>query len=373
MNKKRLLILSDWFIPAVNAGGPVRSVLAIVEALKEQFDISVLTSDRDFRAEKPFSNIKTDVWLEKEGYRCMYLSPKQLLKSVRKEVEEPYHKIYLNSLFSKCFTLEVLRKLSREEKRKKVILAPRGMLAEGALGLKSFKKKSFLKLSKWYGLYKGVTWHASSQIESDQITKVFPGDKVKVLQNLAILSEKEKQGKEKGEALEMVTIARISPVKNLFFVLQCITELKTPYHWSIYGPIEDREYYKKCRAYVLKHDLAVSFKGEIPSNKVAEELKQYNLFVLPTLGENFGHAIAESLQASLPVIISDKTPWLGLKESKAGYDLPLDNKREWIRVIDAFSKMGNDEYARWREGAWKLAEQRLNNKELLEGYVQLFS
>ena len=30
---------------------------------------------------------------------------------------------------------------------------------------------------------------------------------------------------------------------------------------------------------------------------------------LPTKGENFGHAISDSIANSTPVFISDKTPW----------------------------------------------------------------
>jgi glycosyltransferase involved in cell wall biosynthesis len=45
---------------------------------------------------------------------------------------------------------------------------------------------------------------------------------------------------------------------------------------------------------------------------VREVFSRYDAFVLPTLGENVGHVIAESLSASCPVICSDETPWTDL-------------------------------------------------------------
>ena len=48
-----------------------------------------------------------------------------------------------------------------------------------------------------------------------------------------------------------------------------------------------------------------------------EKEKKYfgnnDFLILPTKGENFGHVIAESLSASLPVIISQNTPWRNLQ------------------------------------------------------------
>src|SRR3546814_17574361 len=43
----------------------------------------------------------------------------------------------------------------------------------------------------------------------------------------------------------------------------------------------------------------------------------YGPFVL---GENYGHVIAEALEAGLRLLISDQTPWRGLAEAGVGHD-----------------------------------------------------
>jgi glycosyltransferase involved in cell wall biosynthesis len=54
---------------------------------------------------------------------------------------------------------------------------------------------------------------------------------------------------------------------------------------------------------------------------------------MPTANENFGHAIVEALLAGCPLITSDQTPWRGLAQRGAGWDLPLAAGDEWRRVL----------------------------------------
>ncbi len=66
-------------------------------------------------------------------------------------------------------------------------------------------------------------------------------------------------------------------------------------------------------------------------------LPGYDRFFLAPFSENFGHAINEALSAGVPVVISDKTPWRNLQEKGMGWDLPLDNRRAFIEVIEAMA------------------------------------
>lgn len=62
---------------------------------------------------------------------------------------------------------------------------------------------------------------------------------------------------------------------------------------SIYGPHEDKKYLDDCLKIIEKLPLHISIKilGELEHNQVYSILKDFDLFVLPTLGENFGQAI----------------------------------------------------------------------------------
>jgi hypothetical protein len=98
---------------------------------------------------EPYSgDVAQDQWVKyDEGIEVQYLSPEKtnyanMLQMVR-EVAPDY--IYLNSMFSVPFTLYPLWMLQRRKLNAQVVLAPRGMLQEGALQYKPVKKKVFLQ------------------------------------------------------------------------------------------------------------------------------------------------------------------------------------------------------------------------------------
>jgi glycosyltransferase involved in cell wall biosynthesis len=105
---------------------------------------------------------------------------------------------------------------------------------------------------------------------------------------------------------------------------------------------------------------------------VPSTLQQYHFFYLPTWGENFGHAIAEALNAATPVIISDKTPWQNLHEQHAGWDLPLDS-HSFTTVLQQCLLMDHTSYLAYCNGAYQLAWTKFQDPEKLNAQYQLFS
>ena len=68
-------------------------------------------------------------------------------------------------------------------------------------------------------------------------------------------------------------------------------------------------------------------------------LAGYDLFLLPTRGENFGHAIFDALEVGLPVLISDQTPWRDLERIGAGWSLPLADPDRFAATIDRLATL----------------------------------
>ena len=64
----------------------------------------------------------------------------------------------------------------------------------------------------------------------------------------------------------------------------------------------------------LPPHISIEILRELEHQQVYSGLKDFDLFMLPTLGENFGQAIWESLASSVPMLISDCTPWINLQE-----------------------------------------------------------
>jgi glycosyltransferase involved in cell wall biosynthesis len=56
--------------------------------------------------------------------------------------------------------------------------------------------------------------------------------------------------------------------------------------------------------------------------------------LMPSLTENFSYTVLESLQAGIPVLISDQTPWRDLQQQGVGWDLSLEDPDRWLQALE---------------------------------------
>ena len=376
MSKKEILVFSDWFYPGFKAGGPIRSLMNIVDHVDCQFYI--VTRITDYHSTDFYQGIEENVWIPySENVKVKYIQEsKMTFAFIESLIEErKYHKYYLNSLFSPLFTILPLRVLKKHKKNNRTIVAPRGMLKSGALSVKSNKKKLFLLIAKLTGLYGGVTWHATSKVEGDEIRAVFKSAHIKVAEVLAAIPKGEivKPNKHSGE-IRLVSFTRISEEKGVLEAIQFVSNLPTEYSFGfdIYGAMPQGEYLDKCKS-LLKNteNRSIRLMGEVNPNDLTSLYANYHFFLLPTWGENFGHAISEALLHATPVIISNKTPWKDLEKEKAGWDLPL-KEAEFLLKLTAAAQMGQDDYSLWSAGARAFGQKHAENAHVLAANRDLF-
>jgi glycosyltransferase involved in cell wall biosynthesis len=117
----------------------------------------------------------------------------------------------------------------------------------------------------------------------------------------------------------------------------------------------------------------VHFHNLISSKDFKTKTDRYDYFVLPTLGENFGHAIVESLSLGLPVIISNKTPLI-FKNLNYSFALDLDIEDQWFRILDKVSVMNNVMHLQARFEALDYFNSRILSSQnlLVKQYNSLF-
>ena len=165
----------DWFLPGYKAGGPIRSVANIVTALSKYFDFYIVTRNTDLVGDIPYKEVEPNKWHSKYAAHVYYISADKYSKEKIKELigERKYDVMYLNSLYSSQYALTPLRIRNKHFPDLKTVLAPRGMLGEGALQTKSLKKSVFLKTTKLFQFFKTITWHATTEDEKRTISKTF--------------------------------------------------------------------------------------------------------------------------------------------------------------------------------------------------------
>jgi glycosyltransferase involved in cell wall biosynthesis len=330
MDKKKMLILTDWFAPGYKAGGPIQSCVNICSVLHNEFEIFVLTTDTDHGDTAPYRDIVKEQWIKNAelSVQVYYLEKKNIsiakIKTAVLAVNADT--VYLQLLFSPFFAVYPLWLKLTGAIKSKVVLCPRGTLYASALSLKSYKKKPLLLLYKWIGIQKKIIFHATNKREKTAILKYFPGSHIVVADNLPdIKQEAFSTCKKESGSLNCIFIARIVPIKNLLYVLRLLQQIKQPLLLTIIGPAENEFYWKECKTAIghLLPNITVQYAGAKNKTEIKELLLQHHLFLLPTTGENFGHAIFEAMLAGRPVLISDQTPWLQLEQSNTGWDFPL--------------------------------------------------
>jgi len=374
--------LIDWFFPAFKAGGPVQSCFNFSMALKEKFDIYVITTDSDLGESAALTGVTSNQWtnLIDKDVKVYYFSRSALnyksLKSVISNVAPDF--IYLNHLFSFYFVILPLYMWWVGAIRSKVVLCPRGALFDSALHHQRtfLKKLIFLKILRWLGVYRNILFQATNNSEKRAIQRFFPTEKVTVIDNLpnnrqSILTCPQKR---KGE-LRAVYVARIVPLKNLLFILQIIQTISVSIELTIVGPVEDQEYWKACQERIkqLPQNVKVFYKGALANKDILLVLESSHLYVLPSAGENFGHSIFESFLIGRPVLISDQTPWRNLEEKGAGWDIALEKRDSYRMAFENASEWSQEEFNDRCHRAWELAHNFITTSSDLRKYEQLFS
>ncbi len=361
------MVFIDWFLPGTNAGGPVRSVYSMVKLLKADYDFKIFTRNTDHNDPKPYDGIKADTWLKfDEGIEVLYCSEKNLTKKTIKWTIESINadSLYINSFYSPWFSIYPLQIIKKLKLQEKVVLAPRGMLGKGALAIKSFKKKLFIRFAKLKGLHNSITWQASSENEKKDIEAVFGRFvKIKIAGNLSYIEQMpfQKRKKEVGE-LKLFFLSRIVPIKNLHVALEALSKIDSDKKivFDIYGPLEDAAYWQKCQNIIgkLPTNIRVTYKGVISNKESQSTLQNYQALYMPTLNENFGHSILESFAAGCLVIISDQTPWNNLQTMNIGYNIKVNEKKPENELLDALNSLLNlteDEFNAFGLKAWTFA------------------
>lgn len=380
LTKKKILLLTDWYEPGFKAGGPIQSCRNFVRALHDVFEISIVTGDRDHGDTRPYPDIVANTWITMDnGTRIWYAGPGTLksgsLKQLITTVAPDY--IYLNSMYSLPFTLLPLWLKWRKKIAARIVIAPRGMLHAGAMQFKSVKKQLLLKLLRASGLPQKLIFQATDEQEMKDIIKYFPSTgEVLVVPNFPKMDPIPwKQIPKKPGELHCVFISRMAPKKNLLFLLQVLENLPASMQLrlNLYGEIEDQGYWKKCRSVIdrLPSHISVAWKGPIPNEAVPAVLQEHHIFVLPTLGENFGHAIFEAFLSGKPVVISNRTPWLELEERGIGFDLPIEAPA-FGQAIERLAAMDQAVYDKWSGSAFEYAVGIQASTSLKEKYGELF-
>lgn len=376
---KSVLILVPGYLPGFKSGGPVRTISNMIEALGDEISFSVICLDRDLGDKHPYPKISKKKWNPQGKANVFYIErgPIGVFNILHLLYQNKYNFIHLNSSLSFQFSILPLILLKILRLKTPAILGPRGEFSQGALSIKPYKKKFFIKLAKLLHLYQNVIWHASSAHEATDIRRVMgQAVDIRIATDISVYTDDIViPRRDTSQPLKIAFIARISPMKNLDYAIDILSGVSKSVVFDVYGPLEETSYWEKCLQQTnnLPKNIKFNYLGTLQPDAVVSTLTNYDLFFLPTKGENFGHVIAEALFAGLPVLISDQTPWRQLNQKHLGWDLSLSNQDSFQTAIDQCITHSSDEYYVWRTHIRGWALKNIGNKEAIDATRQIFS
>ena len=370
-----ILIIAGRYLPGYKDGGPVRTIKNLTDLLGSKYHFTVACADRDHEDTKPYEGImdglnrvgKADVFYVDNG-RFTFSIIKRLVKENNLVyVCGPYNGYAIKAL--------ILNRLGLI--KVPFVLAPMGSFSKGALAIKSSKKKLFFILVKFLGLFKNVLFSVTSAVEEEEL-KYALGLKNKCYiardpQRAIDESLRHDYFKRDGK-LHVVFLSRISEKKNLDGAIEILSKVKGNVVFDIYGNIEDKDYYNKCERMLkeLPCNINWEYKGLALSEEVPSILSNYDVFLFPTHGENFGHVISEALSAGTIPVISDTTPWLDLNRFKAGYVIDHDDINKFVTVIDNMCNMSENEIKTLSDNSYEYYKRDYEHSIDHNGYSEMF-
>lgn len=365
----KIFITYEYFLPAYKAGGPVQSLANLI-ANYSHAEIYIYCRNTDL--DGTVLEVKSNQWVQFNKHtKVFYASGKSeasvydLLREAEPDV------IFINGIFSPAFNLKPL--LWSGDARK--VVSARGMLHPGALSQKSLKKKVYLTVYKLLGLHKKCIFHVTTQEEKQYVTDTFgSGVKVYVAPNFPNVIDKLPVAQKESGKLKLVTIALISPMKNINLVLEALGKCSSSITYDIYGPIKDAAYWQECQQLIaiMPNNICVQYHGAVTPDKILNTLADYHCMIQPSKSENFGHALYEALAAGKPVITSHYTPWNNLEEANAGFNIDINNVQTITDAIEKMASLDNEVYAASSSTATQYAAKSIDVASVKKDYDAMF-
>ena len=368
---KKILILAGRYLPGHKDGGPLRTLINISEALGDEYDIHIACWDRDQGDTEPYPDVKVGEWNQVGKAKVFYVEQGGFTDELLFSLIDGKDVVYLCSFYDE-YGYKTLLLNKRKKLSCKVALASMGVFSRSALAQKALKKKVFITLCKMFGLFKGVVWSVTSELEAEDVKRVV-GKNIDyvVAEDLPRTTIPGLSEKPRGP-LKIAFLSRICEHKNPMVVIDAVSQMKNRnVELTLFGPVQEEEYWNSCLKKLESLDVSWRYEGDVPSDDVQKVLSQQDVLVLPTKSENYGHVVFEAMSVGCVPIISDRTPWAVVKEKKAGYVLPLETD-SFTNALDDFYELSDEEKHEIAENGVNLAKEKVKQSKEQTGYRTIF-
>jgi len=293
-----------------------------------------------------FSANRLKTLLKKKSYNTFYVNNLSLWK--KKNLLKKNSILYFNGIFHKKLFFFLIINLFY---KLNIIISPKGELLDGAIRIKKLKKKFFIFFLIFF-LRKNINFHCTSNFEKNKLNKNFKNNKIFVARDLIesdfdniklkclnLIKKKFQKKISKKQKLKVVFYSTINKKKNLKFAISIIKDLKRKVDFDIYGNTYDNKYLLECLEEVkeFKPNINCNYYGKVEKKEIYKILSNYDVFLFPTLAENFGYVVLEAFMSGCFILISkNTTPWSFLKKYDLLLEYEFNEKKKWYKFLENF-------------------------------------
>lgn len=322
MNKKvKLKILH--VSPSLNIldGGIPKIVKDYTEMVEKKNFLVSIYSKRLLKTHLIQINGKISKIIDSYKNKFFFLISLKTLKNKTETKIKNYHFIHIHGLWDP-FIFFVAKIASKN-------LIPYAINTHGMLEKWSLEEKAIKKKIAWYFYQKKILLNAYSIIvasrkEFSAVKSLGFKSNVDYIPYIIRQSKYVSSIKKKNDEVNFLFLSRLHKKKGIEDLIDAFSEIKN-LNWNLKivgsSGYKNHDYENKLKLKVnyYKLEKKIKFFGNLNGKKKNQMYKSSDILILPTYSENFGLVVAEALNFSIPVITTNKTPWVD-----------LNNKGCWI-------------------------------------------
>ena len=315
MIKNKILHVVDSFYPAVEFGGPIKSTKALCDFIINDvnYDLTVVANNKL----RPHSSLtldqKTDVFISSTNkYNIKWIDHSRwysglifIIKLVR--LIRQTDLVHLTGLFNNCslFTIIIVFLFN-----KKIVISPRGSI-QAIFEFPEVNRLRFkLLILKFYSIllrYNNSYWLGTTEVENNY------SKRIKKLRSFLCINPVDlpipDYKKNKKNKFVICFISRLTQKKGVIRFLDITSKLPSDnFEVIIAGTPENKLIYEKVLSYTRDYN-NIKYYGLVTGLEKKEFYSKSDLFLFPSVSENFGIVIAEALSYGCSVLTSIKSPW----------------------------------------------------------------
>lgn len=368
-----ILHITASYKPAYVYGGPVVSVSALCEQLQSRgVQITVFSTTANGNAEL---DVPTNSPVPVDGISVYYFKrisgdPTHLSPGFLRKLWVSCRQFDVIHVHTWWNTFSVLGALIGVIRGVPVVLSPRGTLSTYSFRGKNRSLKALIHFFFGRWLLPKFWFHVTSYHEEKDIYRFGSTRKIVTIPNMVRFPATVPAPNVAGEVFRLVFFSRIDEKKGLDLLIRALATVDIPYTLHV-GGMGDAGYIDSLKVLAAALGVSVGWKGQINGDSKYDFLAGYDMSVLPSLNENFGNVVIESLSVGTPVLVSNE---VGLCEyiEASGFGWVCDPAADAIR--EAIRSAYHDKQKRdhIRETAPKTILSDFDSNQFADQYIGFY-